>query len=148
MTGKNGLDLKKSTYCKMQNDRKTKVVIEQSGSGNVAVKNKVMGFQNDRKRAKDKIWAMQQVMGFQNDRKPAKDKICAMQQVMGFQNDRKPAKDKICAMQQVRLLLWVSPHSFWASVLVSWFLPVPPGSLCFVFFCECCSESEDSLNLS
>ena len=86
-------------------------------------------------------------MGFQNDRKPAKDKIWAMQQVMGFQNDRKPAKDKICAMQQVRLLLWVSPHSFWASVLVSWFLPVPPGSLCFVFFCGCCSESEDSLNL-
>ena len=27
----------------------------------------------------------------------------------------------------------------------SWFLPVPPGSLCFVFACGCCSESEDSL---
>ena len=66
----------------------------------------------------------------------------------GFSNDRKPAKDRICTMQQVRLLLWVSPHSFWASVPVSWFLPVPPGSLCFVFFCGCCSESEDSLNLS
>ena len=42
LTGKNGLDLKKSTYRKMQNDRKTKVVIEQSGSGNVAVKSEVI----------------------------------------------------------------------------------------------------------
>ena len=53
-------------------------------------------------------------------------------------------------MQQVRLLLWVSPPSFWVPVLVpgfSWFLPVPPGSLCSMFACGCCSESEDSLNL-
>ena len=42
LTGKNGLDLKKSTHCKMQNDRKNKVVLEQSGSGNVAVKSEVI----------------------------------------------------------------------------------------------------------
>ena len=43
LTGKNGLDLKKSTYCKMQNDRKAKVVIEQSGSSSsAAVKSEVI----------------------------------------------------------------------------------------------------------
>ena len=42
LTGKNGLDLKKSTYCKLQNDKKTKVVIEQSGSSSsAAVKSNV-----------------------------------------------------------------------------------------------------------
>ena len=32
----------KYTFCKMQNDRKNKVVLEQSGSGNVAVKSDVI----------------------------------------------------------------------------------------------------------
>ena len=41
MTEKNGLDLKKSTYRKMQNDRKKEVVLAQSGSSNVAVKNEL-----------------------------------------------------------------------------------------------------------
>ena len=39
MTEKNGLDLKKSTHRKMQNDRKKEVVLALSGSSNVAVKN-------------------------------------------------------------------------------------------------------------
>ena len=39
MTEKNGLDLKKDIHRKMQNDRKKEVVLAQSGSSNVAVKN-------------------------------------------------------------------------------------------------------------
>ena len=50
-------------------------------------------------------------------------------------------------MQQVRLLLWVSPPSFLGPCPGFLVVPVPPGSLTFVFFCGCCSESEDSLNL-
>ena len=41
MTEKNGLDLKRSTHRKMQNDRKKEVVLAQSGSSNVAVKNEL-----------------------------------------------------------------------------------------------------------
>ena len=41
MTEKNGLDLKKSIHRKMQNDRKKEVVLAQSGSSNVAVKNEL-----------------------------------------------------------------------------------------------------------
>ena len=41
MTEKNGLDLKRSTHRKMQNDRKKEVVLAQSGSSTVAVKNEL-----------------------------------------------------------------------------------------------------------
>ena len=73
-------------------------------------------------------------MGFQNGRKPAKDKIWVMQQVMGFQMTENQRRTEFVLCSRYDCCSGVSPHSFWASVPVSWFLPVPPGSLYFVFF--------------
>ena len=87
-------------------------------------------------------------MGFQNDRKPAKDKIWVMQQVMVFKmtDNQRRTEFILCSRYDCSS----GSHRIPSGLLspVSWFLPVLPGSLCFVFFCGCCSESEDSLNLS
>ena len=130
------------------------MVLAQSGSSNVAVKNELNtkcceSSSNTKIQNIAKACSVQeQGDGFSNDRKQVKDNF-GYAAGDGFPNDGKPTKDRSYIMQQVRLLLWVSPPSFWVPVLVpgfSWFLPVP-GSLCFVFACGCCSESEDSLNL-
>ena len=99
---------------------RTKWSLEQSGSSNVAVKSE-MTTKCCESSSNTKIQNIAMACSGQ-------------EQGDGFPNDRKPTKDRSCTMQQVRLLLWVSPHSFWAPVPVSWFLPVPPGSLCFEFF--------------
>ena len=80
MTEKNGFDLKRSTHRKMQNDRKKEVVLAQSGSSNVAVKNEL----NTKCCESSSNTKIQNIA-----------KACSVQeQGDGFSNDRKQVKDK------------------------------------------------------
>ena len=130
-----GLDLKKSTHRKMQNDRKKEVVLAQSGSSNVAVKNAP----NTKCCASSSNTMAQNIGGDSSDIAVVKSKVnvnhCNQEVRDGFSTEGNPVKDCImdegtkfglcsryeCCSGTLRLL-WVP----------SWFLVSPGFSRCLV----------------
>ena len=152
MTEKNGLDLKRSTHRKMQNDRKKEVVLAQSGSSNVAVKNELNTKQQQHNDPEHRE-------GDSSESAAVKSKVnvnqCNQEVRDGFSTERNPVKD--CILDEGTKFGLCSRYDCCSGSLSlpsgfrpgSWFLLASPGAWIpvLVFACGCCSESEDSLNL-